>query len=127
MVAMRRMADSLKHTFEKFETKELRDIVQSIPQHIKSVMERLQQKQGIIIRGEGLKLTPEFLKSLDLKPKALVAAEQALAKAAADEAAARAKESAEAGVSTSSPTMGRPVFALKDQPLDELLDMLKKT
>ncbi|KAI9366039.1 hypothetical protein DFJ73DRAFT_806828 [Zopfochytrium polystomum] len=123
MIAMRRMADSLRQTFEKFSVAELREIVSSIPTHIKTVMARLQEKQGIIIRGEGLKLTPEFLKSLDLKPKALIEAEKALAKAAADEAAARAKD----GNGVGAPTMGKPLFALKDEPLEELLKKLEKS
>ncbi|KAI8841315.1 hypothetical protein BC829DRAFT_492525 [Chytridium lagenaria] len=54
--AMRTMADSVKETFSGFSVKELRSI-------------QLQDKNGIIIRGEGLKLTPEFLRSLDLKPQ----------------------------------------------------------
>jgi hypothetical protein len=81
IVAMRRMADSLRKTFESFTVKELREIVESIPQHIKSVTAKLQEQQGIIIRGEGsLKLTPEFLRSLNLKSKKLIEAERALKK-----------------------------------------------
>ncbi|KAJ3327413.1 hypothetical protein HDU76_011852, partial [Blyttiomyces sp. JEL0837] len=126
MVAMRRMADSLRTTFEKFTVSELKEIVESIPKHITQVKSQLEQQRGIIIRGgsESLKLTPEFLRSLDLKPKALIEAEKALEKAAADEAAARALDEKKA---SASPTMGKPAFSLKGKQLDDILEMVKKT
>ncbi|KAJ3020036.1 UNVERIFIED_CONTAM: hypothetical protein HDU68_010390 [Siphonaria sp. JEL0065] len=96
-VAMRRMAESLKNQFEKFPTSEVRDIVESIPKHLKELTTKLQEERGIIIRGEGLKLTPAFLSTLNLKPKALIEAERALAIAAAEEAKARALEELEKG------------------------------
>jgi chemotaxis protein histidine kinase CheA len=124
MVAMRRMADSLRDTFKEFSAAELKEIVQSIPNHIKSVTKQLQQQRGIIIRGEGLKLTPEFLRALDLKPKAVIAAEEALKKAAQAEAEARAKESK---AEKADPTLGAPVISLKNLPLDEVLKVLEKS
>ncbi|KAJ3118726.1 hypothetical protein HK100_000562, partial [Physocladia obscura] len=92
--AMRRMAESLKTQFEAFPTSEVREIVASIPRQIRELTARLENERGIRIRGEALKLTPEFLRTLDLKPKALVEAERALAIAAA-EAKRSAEEEAE--------------------------------
>ncbi|KAJ3200363.1 hypothetical protein HDU82_008980 [Entophlyctis luteolus] len=93
--AMRRMADSLRIQFQDFTTTEIREIVASIPRQIRELTSRLERERGIILRGESLKLTPEFLKSLDLKPKALIEAEKALARAAEEEALARAAEEEE--------------------------------
>ncbi|KAJ3039358.1 hypothetical protein HDU99_010242 [Rhizoclosmatium hyalinum] len=94
-VAMRRMAESLQRQFQDFPTDEVRVIVEAIPKHIKELTAKLQEERGIILRGEGLKLTPDFLRTLNLKPKALLEAEKALAIAAAEEAKARAQEEAE--------------------------------
>ncbi|KAJ3413294.1 hypothetical protein HDV05_008211 [Chytridiales sp. JEL 0842] len=132
MIAMRRMADSLRETFKDFSVSELKEIVSSIPNHIKNVTAQLQQQRGIIIRGEGLKLTPEFLRALDLKPQSVIAAEKALKKAAEDEAALRAKDKRNSSSSVSStgsggePTLGSPVFSLKGLSFDEILTLINK-
>ncbi|KAJ3063003.1 hypothetical protein HDU98_001122 [Podochytrium sp. JEL0797] len=97
-IAMRRMAESLSKQFEKFPTEEVRVVVEAIPKHIKELTRKLQEERGIILRGEGLKLTPDFLKTLDLKPKAVLEAEKALAIAAAEEARQRAEEAKQRAV-----------------------------
>lgn len=63
---MRRMGEALHQTFDGFSVRQLQKIVQSIPTRIKDVAKNLQKQTGIIIRDEGLKLTPDFLKNMNL-------------------------------------------------------------
>ncbi|KAJ3040102.1 hypothetical protein HDV00_011426 [Rhizophlyctis rosea] len=65
IVEMRRMGESLRLTFEGYTVRQLRGIVTSIPQKIKEVARQLAKENGIIIRDEQVKLTPDFLAKLN--------------------------------------------------------------
>ncbi|KAI9328997.1 hypothetical protein DFJ73DRAFT_861083 [Zopfochytrium polystomum] len=120
---MRRMGEALHTTFAEFSVRQLKKIVQSIPARIKDVAKQLQKQTGIIIRDEGLKLTPEFLKNMNLSAKEEdgVAKKNAEAAAAAA-AAAEAKKKEEPAIPNpkGSITMG-------GVPLDVLIPLLKKS
>ncbi|TPX55985.1 hypothetical protein PhCBS80983_g04888 [Powellomyces hirtus] len=69
LTEMRAMGEAMHTTFAAFAVPQLRTIVESIPGRIKDVAKKLQKQTGIIIRDESLKLTPEFLKMLNLEPE----------------------------------------------------------
>ncbi|KAJ3352015.1 hypothetical protein HDU83_008409 [Entophlyctis luteolus] len=63
---MRGMGTLLHEIFDGVSIPDLRKIVESIPARIKDVAKTLQKTTGIIIQDAGLKLTPEFLKQMNL-------------------------------------------------------------
>ncbi|KAI8614744.1 hypothetical protein BC830DRAFT_1125902, partial [Chytriomyces sp. MP71] len=63
---MRGMGTLLHQIFDGFSVLQLRKIVEGIPSKIKDVAKNLQKTTGIIIQDQGLKLTPEFLKQMNL-------------------------------------------------------------
>ncbi|KAJ3026166.1 hypothetical protein HK097_006511, partial [Rhizophlyctis rosea] len=64
IIEMRKMGESLRSTFETYSVRQLKGIVTSIPQKIKEVARQLARENGIIIRDEQVKLTPDFLAKL---------------------------------------------------------------
>ncbi|KAJ3117388.1 hypothetical protein HDU96_006913 [Phlyctochytrium bullatum] len=108
IAGMRTMANSVKDTFSSFSVNELRGIVDSIPNHIKSLTKQLADTNGIIIRGEGLKLTPKFLQSLNLKSKS--------------DPKPEAKDAAKDKDKVTSPTKTLPGL-----PLEELVRLLEES
>ncbi|KAJ3004176.1 hypothetical protein HKX48_001385, partial [Thoreauomyces humboldtii] len=68
LTEMRAMGEAMHTTFAAFPVPQLRTIVESIPGRIKDVAKKLQKQTGIIIRDESLKLTPEFLRLMNLAP-----------------------------------------------------------
>ena len=72
MREMKVMGEEMRSTFDGVPLKQLRKIVESIPQRIKEVAKRLQESSGIVIRDHegGLKLTTEFLKKMNVKEHA---------------------------------------------------------
>ncbi|KAJ1551996.1 hypothetical protein HK405_013124 [Cladochytrium tenue] len=126
---MRRMGQALHATFADFSVRQLQKIVQSIPSRIKDVARRLQSQTGIIIRDDGLKLTPDFLKNMNLS----AAEEDGVAKPAPEPApaAAPAAEATKTSAGASSP---RPDFpnpkgsiTMGGVPLDVLIPLLKRS
>ncbi|KAJ3237932.1 hypothetical protein HDU81_008684 [Chytriomyces hyalinus] len=63
---MKRMGEALNETFSGFTPKQLRNILEQIPKRVKSIAKTLEQQTGMIIKADGLKVTPEFLKKMDL-------------------------------------------------------------
>ncbi|KAJ3407924.1 hypothetical protein HDU80_007382 [Chytriomyces hyalinus] len=63
---MRGMGTLLHQIFDGLTVPQLRKIVESIPSKIKDVAKNLQKTTGIIVQDQGLKLTPEFLKQMNL-------------------------------------------------------------
>ncbi|KAI8836693.1 hypothetical protein BJ741DRAFT_181133 [Chytriomyces cf. hyalinus JEL632] len=63
---MRGMGTLLHQIFDGLTIPQLRKIVESIPSKIKDVAKNLQKTTGIIVQDQGLKLTPEFLKQMNL-------------------------------------------------------------
>ncbi|KAJ3292389.1 hypothetical protein HDU79_001473 [Rhizoclosmatium sp. JEL0117] len=64
---MRGMGTLLHDMFDGFSVPQLRKIVEGIPGKIKDVAKNLQKSTGIVIQDAGLKLTPEFLKQMNLE------------------------------------------------------------
>ncbi|KAJ1557374.1 hypothetical protein HK405_000093, partial [Cladochytrium tenue] len=128
---MRRMGEALHMTFKEFSVRQLRKIVQSIPARIKDVARQLQKQTGIIIRDEGLKLTPEFLKNMNLSAaeedgvaKAKKADAPAAAAAEKDEKAAATAAAAAAAAAIPNP---KGSITMGGVPLDVLIPLLKKS
>ncbi|KAI8816372.1 uncharacterized protein EV422DRAFT_545772 [Fimicolochytrium jonesii] len=67
---MRAMGEAMHTTFSGFTVPQLRRVVESIPGRIKDIAKKLQKQTGIIIRDESLKLTPEFLKLMNMNTNA---------------------------------------------------------
>ncbi|TPX70964.1 hypothetical protein CcCBS67573_g06378 [Chytriomyces confervae] len=111
-IAMRRMADSLSKQFENHTTEELKEVVESIPKQLREFRERLEAESGVILRGEGIKLTPEFMKKNMKKSASLMEAEKALAVAAAEEARLRDEEARAKGAAAAAEA-SPPVFTYK--------------
>jgi uncharacterized protein YukE len=127
---MKRMGEALQQTFEGFSVRQLRKIVQSIPAKIKEVARKLQQTTGIIIRDEGLKLTPEFLKHMNLnegdeKAAAAAAAAEAEKKKKKEEEEAKAKKEEKEKVGVIPNPKGS--ITMGGVPLDVLIPLLKKS
>ncbi|KAI9103308.1 hypothetical protein DFS34DRAFT_608232 [Phlyctochytrium arcticum] len=69
LAEMRAMGEAMHQTFAAFPVAQVREIVESIPGRIKAIAIKLQKQTGIIIRDESLKLTPEFLRLMNLAPE----------------------------------------------------------
>ncbi|KAI8612762.1 hypothetical protein BC830DRAFT_1135239 [Chytriomyces sp. MP71] len=66
LTEMKRMGEALNDTFTGFTPKQLRSVLEQIPKRVKTIAKTLQQQTGIIIKAEELKVTPDFLKMMDL-------------------------------------------------------------
>jgi hypothetical protein len=62
---IREMNNAVADTFKDIAVKDLQMIVNSIPEQIKNVAKDIYKKNGIIIKDSDLKLTPDFLKTLN--------------------------------------------------------------
>ncbi|KAJ3209776.1 hypothetical protein HDU82_000138 [Entophlyctis luteolus] len=63
---MKRMGEALNETFDGFSPKQLRSIIEQIPKRVRAIAKSLEQSTGMIIKADGLKVTPDFLKKMDL-------------------------------------------------------------
>ncbi|KAJ3414343.1 hypothetical protein HDV05_006711 [Chytridiales sp. JEL 0842] len=129
---MKRMGEALQATFEGFSIRQLRKIVQSIPTRIKEVARNLQKSSGIIIRDEQLKLTPEFLKQMNLVTDEAAAEMERKKKKEEEEAAAAAagkKKEDGAAETGGTPVIPNPKgsITMGGVPLDVLIPLLKKS
>ncbi|KAJ3079617.1 hypothetical protein HK102_003661 [Quaeritorhiza haematococci] len=131
---MREMSDAVKTAFDGVPVKQLRKIVDTIPERIKEVAKKLRQQNGILISDENVKLTPAFLQSLNLAPAAENGAESKEGSAAVAVAAAEGVEKSqveEAVVSPAASTPTSPTTAPKTLvtfggvPVEDLLPVLK--
>ncbi|KAJ3274763.1 hypothetical protein HDU76_010687, partial [Blyttiomyces sp. JEL0837] len=123
---MRRMGEALHTTFEGFNVRQLRKIVESIPVRIRDVAKTLSKQTGIIIKDEGLKLTPEFLKNMNLSPTE----ESGVKKPEDVQKEKEAKEKAERdAAAASSPVIPNPKgsITMGGVPIDVLIPLLKKS
>jgi hypothetical protein len=64
MTQMNEMHNAVTSAFAEIPIAELRKVVQSIPQQIRTFADELSKTQGIIVKDSDLKLTPAFIKSL---------------------------------------------------------------
>lgn len=106
-------------TFAAFPVPQLRRIVESIPGRIKEVAKKLQKQTGIIIRDESLKLTPEFLRLMNLEPEG--GEKQASKEEKKEEEAKKDKENPEEQPNPKS------MISMGGVPFDVLLPLLKKS
>ncbi|KAJ3064918.1 hypothetical protein HDU98_011673 [Podochytrium sp. JEL0797] len=63
---MKRMGEAMNDTFTGFTPKQLRNIIKEVPKRVKDIAKNLEHATGMIIKADSLKLTPEFLKKMDL-------------------------------------------------------------
>jgi hypothetical protein len=66
------MHNAVTSSFADIPIADLRKLVQSIPQQIRTFAEDLSKTQGIIVKDTDLKLTPAFIKSLSVSNLASV-------------------------------------------------------
>ncbi|KAI9006050.1 hypothetical protein BC832DRAFT_464939 [Gaertneriomyces semiglobifer] len=118
LAEMRAMGEAMHRTFAGVPVPQLRRIVESIPSRIKEVAQRLQKQNGIIIRDDSLKLTPDFLQRMGLVPDK---EEEAKKKE-------EVKESEQAPpVRRSQDSARETMISIGGVPFDMLLPLLKKS
>ncbi|KAJ3002592.1 UNVERIFIED_CONTAM: hypothetical protein HDU68_006143 [Siphonaria sp. JEL0065] len=63
---MKKMGEAMNETFTGFTPKQLQNIIKEIPKRVKEIAKNLEMATGMVIRADTLKVTPEFLKKMDL-------------------------------------------------------------
>ncbi|KAI9331603.1 hypothetical protein BDR26DRAFT_1010905 [Obelidium mucronatum] len=66
LAEMKKMGEAMNETFTGFTPKQLQNIIKEIPKRVKEIAKNLEQATGMVIRADTLKVTPEFLKKMDL-------------------------------------------------------------